>query len=567
MTQPSAPVPTEEPNRPEPPFDSAPVEELLRVLLKVIRAHQLYLHNNPTYLRALEVTREAFAPVWEETDELAFIVTDTELRWEGTTVLQEAGKASDSLPWILYKDGVRELRLMRGFEQHELVPLLDIIQRVRKASPDDDDLLTMLWEAEFVHLRYRYVDLATEQGAPLERVGYDAGQQSAEQMRESAPPMDATVQGVVNLEDFDSTLYFLDESEVEYLREEVRKEYTSDLRRNALSMLLDIYEQQADAAIRAEIRGNLDSLLLQLLSSGQFGNAAYMLRESAVTAQRARDITDDQRAALLSIPERLSEHDVLSQLLQSLDEAASLPAQEDLDALFEQLRPSCLSTVLSWLSRLQTPRLRVLLENAASRLAMVNTAELVRLVSSPDRAVAIEAVRRAGALKATAAVPALAKLVSDPEVPMRLAAVQALGDVGSAGALQLLDRTIDDAHRDVRVATARIVAAHSYRGALTRLEALIRGKSVRETDLTEKMAMFEAYGTLCGDAGVPLLDGLLNKRGVFNRREDPEVRACAAMALGRIDSELATVALRRASSEKDVLVRNAVNRALRGGAT
>jgi hypothetical protein len=567
VTQPSAPVPTEEPDRPEPPFDSGPVEELLRVLLKAIRAHQLYLHNNPTYLKALETAKEAFAPVWEETDELTLVVTDTELRWEGVPVLQEAGKASDSLPWILYKDGVRELRLLRDFEQHELVGLLDIIQRVRKATPDEDDLLTMLWEAEFAHLRYRYVDLVTDTGAPLERVGFDAGDQSAEQLRESAPPMDATVQGVVNLEDFDSTLYFLDETEVEYLREEVRKEYTSDLRRNVLAMLLDIYEQQADAEIRTEIRGNIDSLLLHLLSAGQFGNAAYLLRESAVTAQRAREITAEQRATLLSVPERLSEHEVLSQLLQSLDEAASLPAQEDLDALFEQLRPSCLSTVLSWLGRLQTPRLKVLLENAASRLALANTAELVRLVSSPDRTVAIEAVRRAGALKATAAVPALAKLISDPEVPMRLAAVQALGEVGSAGALQLLDRTIDDAHRDVRVATARIVAAHRYRGALTRLEALIRGKSVRETDLTEKMAMFEAYGTMCGDAGVPMLDGLLNKRSVFKGREDPEVRACAAMALGRIDTEAATAALRRASGEKDVLVRNAVNRALRGGAS
>jgi HEAT repeat protein len=38
------------------------------------------------------------------------------------------------------------------------------------------------------------------------------------------------------------------------------------------------------------------------------------------------------------------------------------------------------------------------------------------------------------------------------------------------------------------------------------------------------------------------------------------------MALGRVGSEAAIATLRRASNEKDVLVRNAVNRALRGGA-
>ena len=51
----------------------------------------------------------------------------------------------------------------------------------------------------------------------------------------------------------------------------------------------------------------------------------------------------------------------------------------------------------------------------------------------------------------------------------------------------------------------------------------------------------------------------------LGRREDPEVRACAAMALGRIGTEGAMGSLRRAANEKEVLVRNAVSRSLRGG--
>ena len=50
------------------------------MLVKAARAHQLYLHNNPTYLRALEIARAAFTPIWEVTDELVFDVTETELR-------------------------------------------------------------------------------------------------------------------------------------------------------------------------------------------------------------------------------------------------------------------------------------------------------------------------------------------------------------------------------------------------------------------------------------------------------------------------------------------------------
>ena len=567
MSLQTAPTTAGDADRPEPPFNIALVEEMLRLFARAVRAHQLYLHNNPTYLRALDIARAAFAPIWELTDELSFDVTETELRWHGEAVLHEPEKATDNIPWMMYKDGIRELKLLKEFEQHELVPLLDILQRSRKVSPEEDDLLTMLWEQEFAYLRYRYIDLSTDQAAPIDKAGFRGGEAGADAIRDSAPPMDSTVASVVNLEDFDATLYFLEESEVEYLREEVRKEYTIDMRRNVVAMLLDTYETQGDRAVREEIAALLDTLMLHILSSGEFKTAAFLLRETSATAERAAGISPEQRGQLLKIRDRLSEPEVLSQILQSLDEASELPEQEDLNEMFNQLRVTALATVFAWLLKAQTPRLRVLLENAAAKLAMANTAELVRLIGSSDREIAREAVRRAGAVRATAAVGALAKLTTDADVQMRLAAVQALGEIASPGALQFLERTIEDGHRDVRVATTRAIAAQAHRPALAKIEAAVKGKLARDADLTEKMALFEAYGTLCGEAGISLLDGMLNSRGLFGKKEDSELRACAAMALGRVGSDTAIATLRRAANEKDILVRNAVNRALRGGAT
>jgi hypothetical protein len=538
---------------------------MLKVLVKAARAHQLYLHNNPAYLRALDYARAAFTPIWEVADELVFDITETELRWHGETVLNEPEKATDNIPWMMYKDGIRELRLLKDFERHELEPLLDILQRSRRVSPEEDDLLTMLWEQEFTYLRYRYIDMSTDQSAPIDKAGFRGGEAGPQAVQESAPPIDSTVASVVNLDDFDSTLYFLEESEIEYLREEVRKEYAIDMRRNVVAMLLDTFEMQGDGGVREEIAALLDTLMLHILSSGEFQTAALLLRETTLTAERATGITPELKAKLLRIRDRLSDPEVLSQILQSLDEASHLPDQQDLNELFDQLKVSSLATVFSWLTKAQTARLRVLLENAAARLAMANTAELVRLISSTDRDVAREAIRRAGAVRATAAVAALAKLTTDADVQVRLAAVQALGEIGSPGALQFLERTIEVAHRDVRVATARAIATRAHRPALAKIEAVIKGKLARDADLTEKMALFEAYGTLCGDGGIGLLDGMLNSRGLFGKKEDPELRACAAMALGRVGSGAAIATLRRAANEKEVLVRNAVNRALRGG--
>lgn len=554
----------------ETPFPTGPIEELLKVLVKGVRAHQLYMHNNPTYLRALDTLRGAFMPVWEQTEEFKLVVTESDFVWEGAVVLREASKTSDSLPWVFYKEGVRELQFQKGFEQDDLVTFLDIVQRVRRNSPDEDDLLVMLWEHDLLFLRYKYVELAEDGPAGMGELTPKFEARAVEPPKADDPvrPEETLLEsrpGLVNLENFDTTLYFLDDTEVAYLRGLVEKEYASDLRQNVLAILLDIFEVQADTAVRDEVVGIFDTLILHFLSAGELRAVAYLLQESQVTARRTKGLAAEQRDRLAAVPDRLSQAEALSQLLDSLDQARAVPPEEDLTALFDQLRPSALETLFAWLPRIQDPQVRTLLQSAATRLTAANTTELVRLIGSADTAVASEAIRRAGALRSTAAVTPLVRRLTDPDAAVRLAVVLALAEIGSAGALQGLERAIGDADRDVRVAAARALATRAYRPALPRVEAVVKGKAVRDADLTEKMAMFEAYGSMCGDAGVPLLDGLLNARGFLRRREDAEARACAAMALGRIGTDKAIESLRRAADEKDVVVRNAVNKALRGG--
>ena len=566
MTTPQAPPGQRDTDRSEPPFNLALVEEMLRLLGRAVRAHQLYLHNNPTYLRAIENVKASFAPIWSHTDELYFDVSDTQILWEGHPVISEMDKSGDALPWVLYKDGIREMRLTKGVEEEEVVTLLQIIARVRKASADEDDLLTLLWEQEFNFVRYRYVDVGFDSAGAIEATDEEDRPHLVDPTRLREPAQEMILPaGVVSMDDFDSTLYFLDDTEIQGLREQIAKHYDGDMRRNVVTILLDVFEQQTDPAIRDEISQILDGMLVALLAGGHLRAVATLLREVNVAATRARELTPHQRELLLSLPNRMSEPAAVAQFLQALDESTDLPPQADLDEVFEQLRVSALGTIFTWLWRITTPEVRKLLEGAADRLAAANTSELVRLLVAEEREIVLEATRRAGSLKASAAVPALARLAQHADAAMRLPAVTALGEIGTPGALQHLEKAIDDPERDVRVAATRFLAARGHRASVQRLEATINGKRLPAADLTEKMAFFEAYGALCGEGGVALLDGLLNRKGLFGKREDPEWRACAARALGRIGSESALAALRRASTDKDILVRNAVSRAMRGG--
>lgn len=584
------------------------VEEALKLLSKAVRARLLYLPNNPNYAKAAELMGVVFAPMWQHAEECVLTINEHSFQYGSRVVYKEEAQANDSLPWLFFKDGVRELRFLPGFEGEESVKFLDMVVRARKALPDEDDLLTLLWQAEFQTVRYRYVDVGVEGTVPLE---YEDGAPAAGVLVDSwgetslssagggfaggagsdgpegagiggagvgegiegkggaggadAPGMPRP-SGVVSMSDFDTALYFLDDSEIEYLRSEIRKEYARDERINVVSMLLDIFELQTDILVREEIVSILDSYILQLLSAGHYRAVAYLLAESAAALPRARELESTHRTRVGALADRLSQSDTLSQLLQAMDDAPELPPQEELTELFTQLKASSLKTVFAWLGKLSKPKLRAHLETAAGALAAQNTAELVKLINADERDVALEAARRSGALRTPAAVGPLGKLLGDAAADMRLTAVLALSEIATPGALQLLEKMVDDPDREVRVATLRTIAARAYRPALARLEAAVKGKSAKERDLTEKMATFEAYGAIAGDAGVPLLDGLLNSKGFLGRREDPETRACAAMALGRMNSAKARESLQKAAADPkdEIVVRTAVNKALRG---
>jgi HEAT repeat protein len=64
---------------------------------------------------------------------------------------------------------------------------------------------------------------------------------------------------------------------------------------------------------------------------------------------------------------------------------------------------------------------------------------------------------------------------------------------------------------------------------------------------------------------VEFLEAMLGARRFLGKREPSEVRACAAVALGKIGTPRANEALQRVGGDSDVIVRNAVSRAVRGG--
>ncbi len=544
----------------------AQVAEVLQSLVKALRAFQMYLPNNPIHQRAIQNVRAAFLPVWAAVDELVLTITETDFVWEEEVVYHQLHKA-ECLAWTLFKDGMRVLTIRKGAEQEELVRLLEILNRARFLSADaGDDLMTLLWEQEFGSIDYHFIDFLGE-GETLDGsfsvVGGGADtppDQRHAQVKEEAPPRP---KGIVDIEDFDSTLYFLEESEVNYIAQAVQEEYRRDVRQMSLNGLFDLMELQTDATVRGEILTILESLFPNLLNKSEFRTVAAVMRESRLITSRAAELSAEHRERLQAFEERLSQPSIVLQLVQSLDEAAALPGDADVTEVLRELRPAALGTLVSSLPRITHPQVKTLLEATIDRLATANPGDVMRLLREPENDSLAALIALCGRLGLQQAVPGLGETVTHADVAVRLATVQSLSEIGTPGALTHIDRALEDEDRAVRLAAVRVLGQRGYKGALRRIEAVVLGRAIKEMDLTEKMAFFEAYGSIAGAAALKTLSGLLLPRGLLKLKEPSETRACAAMALGRIRSPEARELLTRAAEDKDLVVRNAASRALR----
>ena len=538
----------------------AQIEELLSLIGKALRAVQLYLPNNPVYQRAIDNVRGSCRKIWQSAEDLVLEVQETELRWEGNLVYSHDQK-NESIAWTLFKDGVRSVTLRPGVEDAELVRFLQVLHQARTLQAEAaDDLLTLLWQEDFQYLTYTFREISVDLGSPIEAEGPSEvapPAQVRDQIEKEAP------REVVSVDEFDTTLYFLEDQEIAYLQDEVDREYSQDLRHNVLSVLFDLVESQTYATVRSELISIIENFIPYLLGSGDFHSVAYVLRELAGVLQRGKELIPEHKIALSAIPQRLSQQDALSQLLQALDEATMHPTEAELGELFKELQPEALVTLAGWVPRLANEQVRTLVKKSAERLAGQNPGEVLKALASNDQGTALEMVRLAGRLRLSGAPEGMERLLTEGNREMKMAVSEALIAIGSPTAMRLLERAVEDSEREVRIAAVKFLVSRGHRGAFQRVETAVNGSKLRQAHLTEKRAFFEAYGSQAGVAGIPVLERILVPRGLLGRREDPETRACAAMALGKIRGPEARAVLERAAQDKDPMVRNAVSRALR----
>jgi len=575
LTQPGPPPEPEG----EAELQAAELAELVQQLVKSVRAHQIYDVQNPVYQRFVANLRDALTRLWQRVPSVHFGVTDHALVWQGHEL--DAGEAKENLAFLFYKDGIRGVSLLQGFED-EVERFLDVIHRARHSPRESEDLLTLLWDADFDAFRYDFVDQLAQgleipeggegltAGIPAEllsvelRGGAEEGGETepGNVISSSAAAPPAPMEGIVRMTDFQETLYFLDESELRVLEREVELEMGREVKRDVVNALFDRVEDGVPERQR-EILDILAQLLPSLLIRGDMKNASHILVELDRALAEPSSLPTDLQVRAREIFDELSRSESVEQLVRALEDGVLEPNAQELGVFFMHLRPTALPMLLAAARRSTRTGLRARLQAGADAIARGHPDAALELLGDPDPEVAAGAAGVAARLKLEQAAPGLAQLLHRPEPATRLAAVDAALALHTGATMNIAVSALGDEDREVRMHAARGLASYRYAPARERLEETIRGPISRSSDRTERVLFFEAFAQVGGVDAVPYLDSVLNGRSRLGLRQSPELRACAARALGLIQARVAREALKQSASDKDVVVRNEVSRALR----
>jgi HEAT repeat protein len=329
-----------------------------------------------------------------------------------------------------------------------------------------------------------------------------------------------------------------------------------------LNALFDRIEDSG--ALRQEqIIGILSDVLPTLLGSGKLDTAALVLSELVKIATGGQRLPAQVMRELRGLFDQLADAATVAELVRIVEESGGSVNESSLGTLLSFFPPEALGPLLRAAETSASPTVRRTVQAAAERLGSSAREHVGRLLQDADGAVAAGAARLIGRLRITTAAGDVGRLLRRPEAATRLAAVESLQELRSPGASEALETALEDADREVRVAAAKALSALRYAPAKARLEAALDSKRLREADLTERIAFFEAYGGLAGGDGVPALERILNGRSWIGRRESADIRACAALGLGKIRHPASEKALTAASADPDPVVRSAVSRALK----
>ncbi|MFO0723690.1 MAG: HEAT repeat domain-containing protein [Myxococcota bacterium] len=559
------------------------LKRALQAFARAIRARHLYRSNNAAFIRAMRDLGVQLEGLLVERDVIALSIRPDSMVFEDEVVFEEPNP-DESIPFLLYRDGMRRLELRAGLSADELEALVSSIAEGFASHGLGDDVISTLWRHDLQHIHYIVVDsdigdaAPTREGSPgMELAPIDA--QVSALLGEIYGKGDADVGfQVAHVDALDlkaksiaEALDDVDEMGREFhpaRRLEVPPPYLAELltestleTEHALSMRIVVAALEGLAApeLSDNDKATLGDRLLNFydgfIVGGSFGRAAQVIMGLRQLEQQPEGWAIAQGL----ITQALSD----ARLRQAVAQLGATGGEDVLD-VFRAAGPAAVHSLLALIPAVDDPNYRRAFSDLALELGIRDLKPIEPLLTDAQAYVAREAIHILSRLDTDAARLKLAEAERHPMPPVRQALATVLPALGRQLSIEVGSRLLDDPEQDVATAAARALGTSRDARAAAAIETRMNAPEFMNASLPMKQAFVAAYALIAQNQGVPTLARYLKEGdGILAKREQEDLAVAATQALGFLRTPGAIAALEKSASCLNKRVREASREALR----
>ncbi len=550
--------------------------DLISAFIKAIKAFRFYPPDNPTLKGFRDQVLKKFQFFLNKYQSFVIQVGEYDLAFKGKTVYENRD-VKTSLAFSLYKDGLREIRFMKGLEEWEVQGVIDILKQSENINILEDDIVTLMWEKDFAHVSYLATDEFLEEtpvvipdnvdqfrkNLVFKPLGHHVEADLAEEGSEERVDLDEMLSRVVEKPPAfvsDRSVYFLTPDEVEALRKDVESEIDPTFVFHVTDILFEVLGLEKEREPFQDAVNILIKVLDAFLTLGDFAKANDLLKRVYIIL-KTYELQDWQIESIRKIIVEAGEEVRIERIGKVLDrEEVRL---EEVNAYLLLLQKNSIKPLLKLLGELKNSKARRVFCDALAEIGK-NAIELFTPFVDDRRWFLVRnIVYILGRIGKEQSLPYIQKAFNHTDSRVRREATQALGLIGSPKAIGLLVKSLTDDDVRIRCMAAINLGKGGKKTGLIPLLEVVQSKDFYKREPAEIKAFFNAIGMVGSNEAIPVLQQLLERKSWFGRGKTDEIRLGAASAMAMIGTPEAKAILEEGKNSKDESLRDACRQALK----
>ena len=549
--------------------------DLIGYFIKTIKAYRFYPPDNPAIKGFKDQLFKKFQFFLSKYPIFKFQVGEYDLSFKGK-VLYENRDTKASIAFLLYKDGIRELRFMKDIEDWEIQGLMEVIRGSENINELEDDLVTLLWERDFAHISYLATDEFLEDAPILipenidqfrsklvfKPLAYNVQVDLQGEEGEEEPDLDKLLSQMSRGPSIrDRNVYFLTSDEVDRLRGEVESEIDPTFIFHIIDILFEILALEKEKEPYQEAADILGKVLDALVTISEFKKASELLKRLNIIL-KTYELSNWQIEAIYKLIQNAGDEVRIERIGRILEREEAIRLDEVNEFLI-LLQQNSIKPLIKVLGELKNSKTRRVVCDALSEIGK-NSIEFFTPFMDDRRWYLVRNITYIlGRIGKEKAIPYIQKAFNHEDIRVRREAVQALGLIGGPKAVSLLAKALTDKDARIRAMAAINLGKIGKTIGLAALLEVVQSKDFQKKEAPEMKAFLDAIGMVGSNEALPVLQQLLERKSLFGIGKMEGVRGGAANALATIGTPEARAILEKGKDSREESVRNACLQALR----